>query len=209
MQYGFYFDGTRCTGCKTCVLACKDNKDLTSEQAFRQVYEFEGNDGFTADAAGAYTVASFTYYVSSACNHCASPACVANCPVGSMQKNEETGLVYNDPETCIGCGTCANTCPYGAPQVDAEIKKSIKCDGCHARVEAGEMPICVNACPQRALEFGDIEELRAKYGDTAAIAPLPDPSTTTPSVCINPPVCAVDWAEADKGMVVNTLELRA
>ncbi|ACV23464.1 DMSO reductase iron-sulfur subunit [Slackia heliotrinireducens] len=209
MQYGFYFDGTRCTGCKTCVLACKDNKNLTSEQAFRQVYEFEGADGFTADDAGCWTVGSFTYYVSSACNHCATPACVEACPVGTMTKHEDTGLVYNDPETCIGCGSCVNACPYGAPQVDTEIQKSIKCDGCHARVEAGEMPICVAACPQRALEFGDIEELRAKYGDTAAIAPLPDPSQTTPSVCINPPVCFVDWSEADKGTVVNAMELRA
>ena len=28
MTYGFYFNGTRCTGCKTCVLACKDKNDL-------------------------------------------------------------------------------------------------------------------------------------------------------------------------------------
>ena len=38
-QYGFHFDGKRCTGCKTCVLACKDNKDLSAEISFRKVYE--------------------------------------------------------------------------------------------------------------------------------------------------------------------------
>ena len=27
-QYGFYIDSDRCTGCKTCELACKDYKDL-------------------------------------------------------------------------------------------------------------------------------------------------------------------------------------
>ena len=210
MQYGFYFDGTRCTGCKTCVLACKDAKNLTSAQAFRQVCEFEGTEGFTADEAGSWMCASFTYYVSSACNHCAEPACVAACPVESMKKDEATGLVYNDHETCIGCGACALACPYGAPEVDAEIGKSIKCDGCHVRVEAGEKPVCVAACPQRALEFGDIDELRAQHPDAlAAIAPLPDPSVTGPSVCILPPACAVAWDEADKGAVVNVLELRA
>ena len=39
-QYGFHFDGKRCTGCKTCVLACKDNKDLSAEISFRKVYEY-------------------------------------------------------------------------------------------------------------------------------------------------------------------------
>ena len=208
MQYGFYFDGTRCTGCKTCMLACKDVKDLTSEQAFRQVYAFEANEGFSADDAGCWMQTGFTYYVSSACNHCAEPACVAVCPQGSMTKHDETGLVYNDPEICIGCGMCADACPYGAPQVDTEIMKSIKCDGCHERVEAGELPMCVQSCPQRALEFGDIDELRAAHGDTVAIAPLPDPSQTNPSVCINAPHCAVDWADADSGAVVNWMELR-
>ncbi|MER1692362.1 4Fe-4S ferredoxin, partial [Proteus mirabilis] len=28
-QYGFYFDSTKCcTGCKTCQVSCKDEKDL-------------------------------------------------------------------------------------------------------------------------------------------------------------------------------------
>ncbi|STH72938.1 anaerobic dimethyl sulfoxide reductase subunit B [Escherichia coli] len=30
-QYGFFIDSSRCTGCKTCELACKDYKDLTPE----------------------------------------------------------------------------------------------------------------------------------------------------------------------------------
>ena len=30
-QYGFYFDSDRCTGCKTCELACKDYKDLGTD----------------------------------------------------------------------------------------------------------------------------------------------------------------------------------
>ena len=27
-QYGFYFDSSRCTGCKTCVFASKDKNNL-------------------------------------------------------------------------------------------------------------------------------------------------------------------------------------
>lgn len=30
-QYGFYIDSSKCTGCKTCQLSCKDNKDLSRQ----------------------------------------------------------------------------------------------------------------------------------------------------------------------------------
>ncbi len=41
-QYGFYFDSTKCTGCKTCQVSCKDEKDLDLGPKFRRVYEFGG-----------------------------------------------------------------------------------------------------------------------------------------------------------------------
>ena len=41
-QYAFYFDGTRCTGCKTCVYACKDKYDLDLGMAYRKVREYGG-----------------------------------------------------------------------------------------------------------------------------------------------------------------------
>ncbi len=43
-QYGFFIDSSRCTGCKTCELACKDYKDLTPEVSFRRIYEYAGGD---------------------------------------------------------------------------------------------------------------------------------------------------------------------
>ena len=205
MQYGFHFDATRCTGCKTCVLACKDGKDLGFDQTFRQVYEFEAGTGFMADETGCWNCGSVCYYVSSACNHCANPACTAACPQSSMVKDPETGLVYNDPETCIGCGACATACPYGAPRVDTARGVSIKCDGCRERVALGSTPLCVESCPARALDFGPLDELQETWGDTAAIAPLPDPAPTNPSVVITPCCNAVEVGGA--GAVVNACEL--
>ena len=41
-QYGFFIDSSRCTGCKTCELACKDFKDLGPEVSFRRIYEYAG-----------------------------------------------------------------------------------------------------------------------------------------------------------------------
>ena len=43
-QYGFYIDSSRCTGCKTCELACKDFKNLSTDVSFRRIYEYAGGD---------------------------------------------------------------------------------------------------------------------------------------------------------------------
>ncbi|WP_302389645.1 DMSO/selenate family reductase complex B subunit [Eggerthella sinensis] len=203
-QYGFHFDGKRCTGCKTCVLACKDNKDLSTEIAFRNVYEYGGGSWEQAD--GLWSNDAFTYYVSVACNHCDSPVCMAKCPQAAISKDPDTGIVTSDPEKCIGCGTCAITCPYSAPKVDDEKKKSVKCDMCADRVAEGKQPICVEACPLRALDFGDIDELRSKYGEVAAIAPLPSEEETHPNIVITEPVNAKPAGDTT-GSVLNEREI--
>lgn len=204
-QYGFHFDGTRCTGCKTCVLACKDKKDLSADISFRTVYEY-GDGSWTQDDAGAWTCDTYVYHVSVACNHCDSPVCMAKCPQGAISKDPDTGIVTSDPEKCIGCGTCAITCPYSAPKVDEEKKKSVKCDLCADRVAEGKQPICVEACPLRALDFGEIAELRKKYGEVAAVAPLPSADETKPNIVITEPVNAKPAGDTT-GSVLNEREI--
>ena len=67
-QYGFFFDSTRCTGCRTCEMACKDYKDLSATIAFRKVYDYEG--GAWSDAGdGTFTSDAFAYHVSLGCQH--------------------------------------------------------------------------------------------------------------------------------------------
>ena len=41
-QYGFYFDSAKCTGCKTCQVACKENYHLPAHNLFRRVYHYAG-----------------------------------------------------------------------------------------------------------------------------------------------------------------------
>ena len=112
-QYGFHFDSSRCTGCKTCELVCKDYHDLGPAILFRRIYDYEGGT-WTKTKEDAWEKTAFNYHVSISCNHCDSPACVENCPTGAMQKDEATGLVNTDPNVCIGCGTCRNSCPDDA-----------------------------------------------------------------------------------------------
>lgn len=204
-QYGFYFDSTRCTGCKTCELSCKDYKDLSTEVLFRRIYDYEGGS-WAQGEGGSWTSSAFVYHVSVACNHCDLPACVANCPTGAMQKDTKTGIVNVDSEVCIGCGTCATACPYSAPCIDSQMGISRKCDGCIDRVGEGLQPVCVNSCPMRCLEFDDVEELRSKYGELAQMLPLPEPSETSPNLVLKP--CpALESPDSLTGFVANELEV--
>ncbi|ARB73999.1 DMSO/selenate family reductase complex B subunit [Pasteurella multocida] len=182
VQYGFYFDSDRCTGCKTCELACKDYKDLDTNVNFRRIYEYAGGD-WQQQANGCWQHNVFAYYLSISCNHCDNPACVSVCPTGAMHKTEDGFVIVNET-ICIGCRYCHMACPYDAPQYDAMKGHMTKCDGCHSRILEGKKPICVDACPLRALDFAPIDELRKTYGDLAAIAPLPSPEHTAPNLVI-------------------------
>ena len=203
-QYAFAFDSSRCTGCKTCELACKDYKNLDASVAYRKVYDYEGGDWNIA-SDGTCTTTAYVYHVSMSCNHCDDPACVHVCPTGAMHKDAETGLVSVDADKCIGCGYCHMACPYNAPKVDRVVGHSVKCDGCADRVAAGLKPICVGACPLRALDFGTVEEMAA-LGERAAIAPLPEPTYTKPNLYIvtNPDAKP---AGTETGVVANPLEV--
>lgn len=180
-QQAFFFDGSRCTGCKTCMFACKDFNDLSRGESYRKVYECVG--GTTQDDGDGFVTTCFCYSVSLACNHCIKPICVEVCPTEAMHKDSETGLVSVDVRKCVGCGYCHLSCPYDAPQVNRSKGHSVKCDGCLARVLLGEKPICVESCPSRALDFGLVENI-AKLGDRASVAPLPDPERTMPCLFI-------------------------
>jgi anaerobic dimethyl sulfoxide reductase subunit B (iron-sulfur subunit) len=59
-----------------------------------------------------------------------------------------------------------------------------KCDLCLERWQQGKMPICVEACPMRALDAGSLEELRSKYGDCREGAGFVRISEAGPSILI-------------------------
>lgn len=204
-QYAFYFDNARCTGCKTCELACKDGYDLRPEISYRKVYEY-GGGSWDVDDKGFDIPNIFSYYVSMSCNHCDNPACTSVCPTKAMHKDPDTGLVSVDAKRCIGCGYCHMACPYNAPKVDRELGHSVKCDGCMDRVKAGEMPLCVQSCPQRALQFGPVEEMGTK-AERGNIAPLPDSSYTHPNIYIKASAHARPSGDTE-GKVVNIREVK-
>jgi molybdopterin-containing oxidoreductase family iron-sulfur binding subunit len=108
------------------------------------------------------------------CNHCANPPCTRVCPTGATWKRED-GIVMMDWHRCIGCRYCVAGCPHGArsfnwsdprphlravnPEFPTRTKGVVeKCSFCEERLAVGKQPLCVEACPERALIFGDLND---------------------------------------------------
>ena len=181
MQLAFYFDQTRCIGCYTCVVACKDWYDVPAGPAsWRRVLTIE---------RGKYPE-PFVAFLSTACYHCSNPACVPACPTSAISKREEDGIVVVDREACLGkdsCGLCLEACPYDAPQFGAEKSAEVQmCNLCIERWSEGKKPICVAGCPTRALDAGPIEEMEAKYGKIHEAVGFTYDDKLRPSVLFKP-----------------------
>ncbi|WP_088138687.1 DMSO/selenate family reductase complex B subunit [Achromobacter xylosoxidans] len=173
-QVGFFIDTTKCVGCKTCVVACKDKNQLEVGRNFRRVYDMEN---------GTYPKPKL-WHLSISCNHCDAPACVINCPTTAMHKRPEDGVVLVDHTKCVGCQYCTWACPYEAPQFNPALGMMTKCDTCYDLRAQGGNPVCVDSCPMRAIEFGLISELRAKHGTNADAEGLPSSSRTHPNLVV-------------------------
>ncbi len=137
------------------------------------------------------------YSYSASCNHCESPACFSACPTGAIEKRED-GAVVIDREACSGDGSCTKACPYGIPQILPDGKAG-KCDSCYLIREAGGQPACVAACPNRALDFGEYDDLVKTYGSdcVSEIAILPSADTTKPSLLISAKEAATETGFVD------------
>ncbi len=181
-QIAFYFDQTRCTGCSACRVACKDWHDVPAgpENWMRIHYSEQGT---CPDVHVSYLAAP--------CWHCEDPVCVAACPVQAIRKREADGIVVVDRQACIGNVQCAEkcrkACPYDAPQFGAAAgAKMGKCNYCLDRFEAGQQPICVEACPVRALDAGTLAELKSKYTDIQAAEGFKYAKRVKPAVVFKP-----------------------
>ncbi|GAB4547981.1 MAG: cyclic nucleotide-binding domain-containing protein [Phycisphaerales bacterium] len=146
-------DTDRCTRCDDCVRACASTHD--------------GNPRFLRHGPQ-----HDRFMIANACMHCADPVCMIGCPTGAISRDPGTGSVVINDRTCIGCATCANSCPYsnirmveirddrGAPVLAQDthlpILKATKCDLC---ADNAGGPACQRACPHDALRRVDMRDL--------------------------------------------------
>ena len=170
-QYRFHFDAVACVGCRCCEVACNEQNNNPADIKWRRVGEMEGGD-FPA----------FTQMLNSmSCNHCIDPECLRGCPTESYIKIAETGIVVHDDDTCIGCQYCTWNCPYGVPVFHEERNIVTKCHMCYERLDVGQSPACVQACPAGAIEIEVInkeEWLKEQIDEQANMPFLPDARIT-------------------------------
>jgi len=135
-------DLEKCTRCDECVRACADAHDGVT-RLVREGLRFD------------------KYLVATSCRQCRDPLCMVGCPVGSIRRRNSLEIIIED--WCIGCGLCAQNCPYGNLNVHpfevdvpdpanprrhkVEVRK--KATGCDLCLDHKE-PSCVYACPHDA-----------------------------------------------------------
>lgn len=192
-QIGWRINLDRCVGCTACMVACKsenntypsstptqfDRAGRPKHVSYRWVIEQE---------LGEYPAVK-RLFVTTACNHCEKPACMAACPLSDetdptnvknvIVKRASDGAVLLDVDTCIGCRYCEAACPYGAPQFNPVTEKVEKCTACVHRLDAGFQPACVTTCIGAALEL--VANFTATPGNKAP-AGFADPALTKPAV---------------------------
>jgi len=120
------------------------------------------------------------------CNHCDNPPCVRVCPTKATFRRDD-GIVMMDWHRCIGCRYCVVACPYGSrsfnwvnPRTPGLIKEITgdfptrmkgvveKCTFCEERISSNRDPACVEACPHKALVFGDLGDPNSKVSQILA-----------------------------------------
>ncbi|WP_255948417.1 4Fe-4S dicluster domain-containing protein [Streptomyces odontomachi] len=98
---------------------------------------------------------------SDVCKHCTHAACLDVCPTGSLFRTE-FGTVVVQEDICNGCGYCVPACPYGVIEQRPADGRAFKCTLCYDRLSAGQEPACAKACPTDSIQFGPLDELRAR-----------------------------------------------
>jgi Fe-S-cluster-containing dehydrogenase component/Ni/Fe-hydrogenase subunit HybB-like protein len=171
-RWSMVIDLRRCDGCQSvnkppqCTEACIQGHLAPEPMEWIQVYEDPLPGGGT-------------HFVPTPCQQCQNAPCLNVCPVGATFSTPE-GPVLIDQQRCIGCRICMEACPYdrrffnwGQPSIPAEsmfmdytpehqsaaIRGTVmKCDFCPDMARAGRLPYCVQACPNNAIYYGDLEE---------------------------------------------------
>jgi Fe-S-cluster-containing dehydrogenase component/Ni/Fe-hydrogenase subunit HybB-like protein len=171
-RWAMVIDLRRCDGCQSvgkppqCTAACIQGHLAPEPMEWIQVYEDPLPGGGTS-------------FVPTPCQQCQNAPCLNVCPVGATFSTPE-GPVLIDQQRCIGCRICMEACPYdrrffnwGDAPIPAEalfmeydpehqtpaIRGTVmKCDFCPDMARAGRLPYCVQACPNNAIYYGDLEE---------------------------------------------------
>ena len=151
----------RCSGCDSCVVACKFANNLDLGVRWNTVAPI-GSTGTFPDIE--------QYWLPSQCQQCENAPCIDVCPTGASYRDEGRGLVLVNPETCIGCQLCMSACPFDARFYNESSGVVEKCTCCIDWLERGENPACVHSCCCGARLYGDLDDPESDVAKAVAAA---------------------------------------
>ena len=127
-------DHEKCTGCRSCEMACSvaHMGVVNPVKSAVRIVKWEG-EGLSVPIV---------------CQQCEEPACAAICPVQAISRDADIGVVIVHSDLCVGCRMCVVACPFGAIIVERDRRQAIKCDLC-----GGAEPWCVRFCEPGALAY--------------------------------------------------------
>jgi len=126
---------------------------------------------YIQSAEGTYNGEAYSLTMPRRCMHCQNPPCANLCPWGSAFK-QDNGIVRIDPDMCLGGSKCKSVCPWHIPERQSGVGVYMdilpqyagngvmyKCDRCYNRIAQGELPACVEICPEKVQKIGPRDEI--------------------------------------------------
>lgn len=178
MKNTLVIDLDRCSGCDSCVAACKHENQINLG-VVRNHVSAVGPVGTFPDIE--------MYWLPMQCQQCENPGCIEVCPTGASYRDEETGIVLVNDADCIGCESCLTGCPYGVRQLNPATNTIEKCTLCFQRKnDENWEPACVHNCCCGARIFGDLDDPESAASKAVAAAGenahyLHDPASLAPT----------------------------
>ena len=197
MRNALVIDLDRCTGCDTCVVACKHENGVDLGVYWNHVIPM-GPYGTYPDIQ--------MYWLPTQCQQCANAPCLEVCPTGASHLDDVTGAVVVDADTCIGCQACIAACPYGARTYVEDKNVVQKCTLCSQLTRDGKDPACVHNCCTGARLWGDLDDpdsevskyvAAAKEKDPESVHALPDPGDVKPSTVFILSKKTAEWRDPE------------
>lgn len=129
---------------------------------------------FLQNAEVTYKGEDYDLYIPRRCMHCQNPPCANMCPFGAANK-ELSGITKISDSLCMGGAKCRTVCPWNIPQRQSGVGLYLnlmpkfagngvmyKCDRCYQRLDKGELPACISACPEGVQTIGPRKEIVAQ-----------------------------------------------
>ena len=157
----FVVDLSRCNGCYCCQISCKDEHVANDWTPYAKPQPDTGQFWVKVEEEVRGSVPKVKIsYTPKLCLHCEDPKCQSVCRPGAIQRRED-GLLFIDPQKCVGCKLCADTCPNDRIYFNENLNLAQKCTGCaHLLDDGWKAPRCVDSCPTDALRFGEESEFK-------------------------------------------------